>query len=138
MIQREREALRGNPARETKAWLEKLSEVTRMRGSYQEMAAKGLITFEELEEKLLSLEETRRTAERELQALRGHRERLEELERDKDALLESYAGMAPEALGNLTPEERHQVYKMLKVRVIAHVDGTFEFNGALVSTLGCW
>ncbi len=135
MIELEREGLRGDPDRETKAWLDKLAEVGRMRGSYQDMAAKGLITFEELEQKLLGLEETRKTAERELQSLRGHRERLEELERDKDALLESYAGMAPEALGNLTPEERHQLYRMLRLRVMAHVDGTFELSGALVNTL---
>ncbi len=69
MIELEREGLRGDPDRETKAWIEKLTEVSRMRGSYQEMAAKGLITFEELEEKLLGLEETRKTAERELQSL---------------------------------------------------------------------
>jgi hypothetical protein len=29
------------------------------------------------------------------------------LERDKDALLEYYVEMTPEALENLTPEERH-------------------------------
>jgi hypothetical protein len=39
-----------------------------MRGSYQEMAAKGLITFKELEDELQALEKTRKTAERELQA----------------------------------------------------------------------
>jgi site-specific DNA recombinase len=135
MIELEREGLRGDPDQETKAWLEKLAEVGRMRSSYQEMAAKGLITFEELEDKLLGLEETRKTAERELQTLRGYRERLEELERDKNALLESYAGMAPEALDILTPEERQGVYRMLRLWVMAHVDGTFELSGALVSTL---
>jgi hypothetical protein len=31
------------------------------------------------------------------------------LERDKDALLEYYVEMTPEALENLTPEERHWV-----------------------------
>jgi site-specific DNA recombinase len=116
MIETEREALRGDPDRETKAWLEKPTEVVTMRGSYQEMAAKGLIIFEELEEKLLGLEETRKTVERELQALRSRNERLEELERGKDALLVSYAGMAPEALDTFTPEERHTVYRMLKLR----------------------
>ena len=60
---------------------------------------------------------------------------MEELERDKNALLESYAGMAPEALDILTPEERHRVYRMLRLRVMAHVDGTLELSGALVSTL---
>ena len=122
--------LRGDPDRETKVWLEKLTEVATMRSGYQEIAAKGLITFEELEEKLLSLEETRKSAERELQALRGYRERLDELKRDKDALLESYAGLAPEALDSLPSEERHQVYRLLRLRVTAHVDGTLKLSGA--------
>ena len=39
--------------------------------------------------------------------------------------------MAPEALESLTPEERHQVYKMLRIRAIAHVDGTLEVSGML-------
>jgi site-specific DNA recombinase len=135
MIEIEREGLRGNPDQGTKAWLEKLTEVSRVRSGYQEMAAKGLITFEELEEKLLGLEETRETAKRELGSLQRHKERLEELELEKDAVLESYAGMAPEALGSLTPEERHRVYRMLRLRAIAHVDGSLELSGALVNVL---
>ena len=120
MIEVEREGMRGDPDREAKTWLEKLAEVSRMRSGYQEMAAKGLITFEELEEKLQSLEDTRETAEREMEVLRSYRERVEQLERGKDAVLETYAGMAPEALASLTPEERHRVYEMLKLRVVAN------------------
>ncbi len=83
------------------------------------------------------LDETRKTAERELEALRSHQKRIEELERDKeDALLESYAGLAPEILAGLTPEERHQVYKMLRVRAVVHVDGTLEVSGALAGAIG--
>jgi hypothetical protein len=40
--------------------------------------------------------------------------------------------MAPEALRSLTPEERHQVYKMLRLRVIAHLSGDLELAGDLV------
>jgi flagellar motility protein MotE (MotC chaperone) len=135
MIEVEREGMRGDPDREAKTWLEKLAEVSRMRSSYQEMAAKELITFEELEEKLQDLEEIRKTAERELEMLRRHRERVEQLERGKDAILETYAGMAPEALASLTPEERHRVYEILKLRVVAQLDGTLEVNGALAENL---
>jgi hypothetical protein len=91
--------------------------------------------YEELGEKLRGLDETRKMAERELKALRSRRERVEELERDKEALLESYAGMAPEALDSLLPEERHQVYKMLRLKVIAHVDRTLEVTGVFAEGL---
>jgi hypothetical protein len=44
--------------------------------------------------------------------------------------------MAPEALINLTPEERHQVYKMLRISAVVHVDGTLEVSGALAGAIG--
>jgi hypothetical protein len=131
MIEQERESTRGNPHQETKVWLEKLAEVDRMRSGYQEMAAKGLITFEELGVKLEELENTRSGATRELEVLRSRRERIEGLERDKDALLESYAGMVPQALDSLTPEERHQIYKMLRVQVTVGPNWRVEVTGAL-------
>lgn len=59
---------------------------------------------EELDEELNRLEYTRLTAERELGVIRGRKEALEDLERDRAALLESYAEMMPDALDNLLPE----------------------------------
>jgi hypothetical protein len=136
MIELERDRLRGDPSRETKAWLEKLAEVDRERRGYQRLAATGRMAEKELDEALAELDETRKTAERELSTLRGHQERLGELERDKDAILDSYAGMAPDALESLTPEERHRVYRMLRIRAVAHVDGTLEVSGALAGAVG--
>jgi hypothetical protein len=43
--------------------------------------------------------------------------------------------MAPEALRSLTPEERHQVYKKLRLRVSAHLGGDLELTGDLVCIL---
>ena len=57
--------------------------------------------------------------------------RLRDLERDKDVLLDHYAGLLPEALDGLAPEERHRVYKMLRLTVVARPDGTLEVNGIL-------
>jgi hypothetical protein len=39
--------------------------------------------------------------------------------------------MVPEALDALEPEERHQVYKMLKLRVAVGTDGSIEVKGTL-------
>ena len=44
--------------------------------------------------------------------------------------------MAPEALDSLLPEERHQVYKMLRLKVIAHVDRSLEVTGVLADAEG--
>ena len=81
--------------------------------------------------KLAALEETRTTAQRELESLSLRGERLAELERDRDTLLEHYATMVPEALEELTAEERHQVYKMLRLEVFINPDGDLEIRGVL-------
>jgi hypothetical protein len=70
-------------------------------------------------------------AEEELATIRGRKEIIEELERDRDALLESYAKMTPEALDALTPEERRQVYGMLRLEVEVYADGRMVARGVL-------
>ncbi|HVF02498.1 MAG TPA: hypothetical protein VNA27_14340 [Rubrobacteraceae bacterium] len=100
------------------------------------MAIEGLLEYDELRAKLATFDETRKTAERELEALKGHKERVEELERDRDTILEHYASMAPEALNSLSSEERHRLYKMLRVRATVHVDGTLEVSRTLAGPVG--
>ena len=119
-------ALRGDPGQQARLWADKLVEVERKRARYQEMAASELITFDELRTRLLELEETHKTAEHELKTIRNHRERLAELEADRDALLASLMTIAPMALDSLTPEERRRFYKMLALRVTAYPDSSLE------------
>ena len=70
----------------------------------QDLAIEGLLSPDELREKLAYLEEQRRTAERELEeVLHTRTERLAGLELEADALLEQYVQMAPEGLDNVTP-----------------------------------
>jgi site-specific DNA recombinase len=134
MIEQERSGWRGDPDREAKLWADKLAEVNRKRARYQEMAASDLITLDELRSRLAELEETRAMAERELNNLRNRQEYVCELERDRDALLDKLEGVAPEALDALAPEERHQVYKMLHLKVIANLDGSYEVSGAFAES----
>ena len=51
------------------------------------------------------------------------------MERDRDALMESYAGMVREALENLTPEERHRIYKLLRFGVRFRPDWPLKIMG---------
>lgn len=135
MIRQEREGLRGDPDQEAKTWAATLAEADNMRTGYQEMAAKGLMTFEELGARLKELEDTRETAEREMKALQGRKKRIEELERDREDLLSSYAGAVPQALGVLEPEERYRVYKMLRLSVVAHPDCSVTVSGVLGNSI---
>ncbi len=87
------------------------------------MFAAETMTLAELKAKLGALEETREAAERELASLAAKRERLEAMELDRDLILKSYATLAPEALGTLSPEERRRVYVILKLTIEALADG---------------
>src|SRR5215210_2124238 len=135
LIDRESSGSRSDQDREAKAWLERLNEADRMRAGYQELAAKGLMTIEELSARLEELEATRRTASDELEAIRRRAERLAGLEQDRDALMEFYAGAVPENLERLGPEQRRRIYGRLRLELWARSDGTLEARGVLLEGL---
>src|SRR5215203_2602527 len=82
---------------------------------------------------LSALEETRKTAERELRTLQHRTERLEQLERDRDSLLESYSGLMPEAIDTLGSEERHRVYRMIRMKVYLEANGSLQLSGDVMN-----
>ncbi len=47
----------------------------------------------------------------------------------RDRLMEAYAGMIVEALENLAPEERHRIYKLLRLGVRFRPDWPLEITG---------
>jgi hypothetical protein len=73
----------------------------------------------------------RQAAERELRLASERSERLSALERDAEHLLAAYETSCVEALADLSPEERQEVYKLLELTVEAHPDGRFEATWAL-------
>ena len=87
-IEPERNSLRGDLHKEQEVWWDKLTEADRRRTRYQEIAAVGLITFDELRARLAKLDNTRSLAERELVTLRIQRERIGGLKAERGALLD--------------------------------------------------
>jgi site-specific DNA recombinase len=124
MIEMKRNTQRGDPRREMDVWLEKLSEAEHKRARFQHAYAEDAISLDDLKARLAELEELRELAQRELERLRHHEEEIARLERDRDAVLESYAGASDEALDSLTPEQRHNLYRSLRLEVLVHADGT--------------
>jgi hypothetical protein len=94
------------------------------------MAAERPIGFEELRARLSALEGTRKTAERELHSLRNYRE---PLERGRASLLETYAGLMPEAIDALRSEERYRVYKIIGMKAYLEADNLLELSGDVMS-----
>jgi flagellar motility protein MotE (MotC chaperone) len=134
LIDQERSANRGDPESNARAWADKVTECVRLRGAYQDQQAAGLMTLDELKEKLSELDQIRQHAERELSALEDHRERVEQLEEDRDALIESMSEAFPDALDGLSGEERNKVYRMLRLDVTPTAEG-FSVTGALRARL---
>lgn len=87
------------------------------------------MTLQELGAKLEELENGRRVAERELMALRSHQQRVEELEKDRDALLQSMSETMLGTLDDLSDEEKNRLYQMLHLEVTPSEEG-YEVNGA--------
>ena len=127
---------RGDPGREAKAWLDKLTEAENERRGYLRLAAKGRMRDEELDRALAELEETCAVAERELEALENRRQRIEQLEHDKEALLASLEGAVPEALDSLPSEGRNRIYKMLSLKVEALPDEPLKLSGVFLANTG--
>jgi site-specific DNA recombinase len=130
LIEREREAGSRDTGQEATVWASKLEECDRLRSAYQDQQALGFMSLEELGSKLKGLEETRKLAQAELAALETREKRARELEKDRDALLESWAGAVPKALDGLAGQERNKVYRMLRLEVTPTTEG-FRVTGAL-------
>jgi uncharacterized protein YidB (DUF937 family) len=138
LIDRERSAGSSDPTDEVSAWSERLEECERLRRAYQDQQAAGLMTLEELGERLGNLEDTRRLALAELEAIAARRERVEDLEHDRDTLLEEMAAAVPDALDELTSEEKNRVYQMLRLSVAPGPYG-YEVSGAFCALEpSCW
>jgi hypothetical protein len=64
MIEEAHQAMRGDPEREAKAWLEKIADTDCQRTRAQDLAIEGLLSPDELRHKLTQLTEQRKTAAR--------------------------------------------------------------------------
>jgi hypothetical protein len=133
LIEQEQSSRARDPEHEAEVWAQKIAECDQRRSAFQDQQAAGLMTLEELGTKLRELDITRRAAEQELAVLKDHRQRVEDLEQDRDALLEDMAAMVPDALDGLTGEEKNRVYRMLQLEVTPTGEG-YDLSGALCTS----
>jgi len=133
LIEQERATDPQDATIDAKVWKQKIVEYARKRSAYQDQQAAGLMTLEELGSKLQELDNARRLAEAELEALMRRQEHIENLEKDREALLKSMAEIVPDALKALTPQERNKIYRMLRLEV-APIEEGYEVCGAFCSS----
>ena len=130
LIAQEQSTIHGDPLKQTEALANLLENVAGKRRRYQDMAAEGLIGFDELRSRLAELDDVRKTTEKELESLRRRRDRIAELEQD-GVIMEQYARLIPAELESLAPEERHRVYGLLRLQAVPGQDGDVELTGVI-------
>ncbi|HSK99760.1 MAG TPA: hypothetical protein VK869_05440 [Rubrobacteraceae bacterium] len=126
-LERER-ALMGDPKKEALRWAKRLAEIATKRERYQDQQAAGLMTLEELRERLSRLDRERKTAERELEAATDRKLRIEELQHDLAIVLALYSAYAGTDLALFPPEERRRIYAALGLRARVYRDGRLEIE----------
>ena len=47
-----------------------------------------------------------------------------------------YSSLLPKALDTLDAEERHRLYKMLRMKVLTRTEGALEMSGVLTGNIG--
>ncbi|MDP8899713.1 MAG: recombinase zinc beta ribbon domain-containing protein [Actinomycetota bacterium] len=85
------------PERQTKQWAEQLAATDRKRAGYQDQAAAGLMTLDELRARLGELDEQKAQAERELDRLRDTQQQMDYLD-DLPGLIEGYLRDLPQMI----------------------------------------
>jgi hypothetical protein len=128
MLENERQPSAGE---DETSWLKRIAEIDLKQERLLDLHLDGDITTEQFRAKRTELEEARGTAEGQLEAARSRLARLDDIARSKDALVSHYASLVPQVLTRLSPEEENQIYKMMRLHVLAQRDGT------LIADWGC-
>ena len=127
-IERERQAVMA-PEKEIWVLKERLERLALTRRNYQDQQAAGLMTLDELGQRLSELDEGRESMRQELATVQDRNERIEEMENKRTIVLALYAGFISASLNVLPPEERRRVYSALGLRVALSADGNVEIHG---------
>jgi hypothetical protein len=128
MLENERQPSAGE---DEASWLKRMAEIDLKQERLLDLNLDGDITTERFRAKSAELEAARTAAEGQLEAARSRLARLRDIEQSKDALVSHYASLVPQALTELSSEEKNQIYKMMRLHVLAQRDDT------LIADWGC-
>lgn len=110
---------------------DRLEKLNRKRGAYQDQQAEGLITIDELKAKLALIEEERSVIQGDLDSLKVAKDQLADFELLRDTLLDRvHNGFFEHA--TTTPQDRHDLYKKMGLRVEVDGSGNAMLSGALL------
>ncbi len=100
------------------SWVKRITEISVKQERLLDLHLNGDVTREQFRSKSAELERCSRCgggANRSGSLLRLTR--LKDIERSKEDLISHYASLMPQGLGELPPEERNRIYKMMRLHV---------------------
>jgi len=112
-------------------WTEALQNVEMKIDRLLDLYLDGRLDKVRYEEKMESLRAEETNARKEVERLKARRGMVEAAQRNLEALVESYAQTVPVHLDTLTPEERHEVHRMLGLRIRLDNTGVVEIGGVV-------
>jgi site-specific DNA recombinase len=127
--ERIRQETESNPEREAIVWTKRIAALDRKISRAQDLAIEGLISHDDLRERLAGMRREKETAKRELEAVKNKKEHIEELKSHRRYLLDRYAAGLALKFRYFPPDERHRIYKKLGLMVRVGPDGTLEIEG---------
>ena len=99
------------------------------RSRAQDLAIDGLISHDDLRERLTGIRRGKEAAARELEAAKNKKEHIEELKSHRRYLFDRYADGLALNFRYFPPDERHRIYKKTGLTVRVRPDGTLEVEG---------
>ena len=133
MIEQEKALVSRDPGDDSEALLKKLAELEVQEERLLDLYLESKLEIDRYEKRLAQINQSRSAVEKELERISDRVARVEQLQRDRDAVLNDYCRIVPEQLDALEPEERNRIYKMLDLTVLANEDGSLELKWALGS-----
>jgi site-specific DNA recombinase len=131
MIEQEKALVSRGPEDDSEAWLKKLAELEVQEERLLDLYLEGKLEMDGYEKRHAQINQSRSAVEKELERIKSRVARVDQLERDRDAVLNNYCRIVPEQLDALEPKERNRIYKMLDLTVLAHKNGSLELKWAL-------
>lgn len=130
-IETERKKLR-NPDAEIGTWMRKIEDLDARESRLLDLYADGDIPKERLRAKTAETQAERATAESELAKARNRQTHVEALERDAALVLWLYAGGVASNLEALPADERRDLYRCMRLKVVVDADGNPEVSADLI------
>jgi hypothetical protein len=97
----------------------------------QDLAIRDLLEPDALAAKLEELGRERAIAQRELASAQSSAERIQELERFRDEAFTHFALLTVKRMADLPPEDQHETYKYLDLRLEANDEHEVRISGAI-------